>query len=253
MNNTQFYKTFNFTEFRIRGYHHTDARKGAPCHYIARLKSGKATIVTEKKTIELVAGDFFYIPLNISYQSYWTPDRDEEVCWDSFGFSFFPNPEDKAYALQKIECTEDEYDLFCRISSAKNVNLVTVAELYLLLAKITAHMEVSAENQKSRLLKEATNYLTEHIDCSVSELSQYCKISESGLYAAFKRNCNCTPNELRQKIKIEKAVDLLTTTDVPIEEISDLLGYSSSSYFRKILRKTEGKTPSQIRKEQFII
>lgn len=253
MNNTKFYKTFKFIEFRIRGNHHTDARNGASQHYLGYLKSGKATIVTEKKSLELVAGDLFYIPFGASYQSYWSAEYDEEVRWDSFGFLYFPNPEEKTYTLQKIKYSKDEYNLLCKLSSEKRANLVGVSDLYALLARIMPHMEISTDYQKNSLLKEATYYLTEHINCSVTELSQYCKISESGLYAAFKRNCNCTPNELRQKIKIEKAINLLTTTDISIEEISDSLGYSSSSYFRKILRKLEGKTPSQIRKEHFIV
>ena len=60
-----------------------------------------------------------------------------------------------------------------------------------------------------------------------------------------------TPHALRQKILVEKAVELLTTTDIPIEEVSDRLGFSSSSYFRKILFAQTGKTPSAIRKEAF--
>ncbi len=57
-----------------------------------------------------------------------------------------------------------------------------------------------------------------------------------------------TPNEVRQELQTDRAVRLLTTTDMNIQQISDSLGFSSVSYFRKILRKYTGKTPSQIRR-----
>ena len=45
------------------------------------------------------------------------------------------------------------------------------------------------------------------------------------------------------------AVELLTTTDKTVEEISSLLRFSSAAYFRKVLRKHTGLTPKQIRKK----
>ena len=57
-----------------------------------------------------------------------------------------------------------------------------------------------------------------------------------------------TPNTQRQIILCERAVELLTTTDRPIEEISTALGFSSSAYFRKVMREHTGMTPREIRK-----
>ena len=54
---------------------------------------------------------------------------------------------------------------------------------------------------------------------------------------------------MKQEILCEKAVQLLTTTDLSVEEISNRLLFSSSSYFRKIFKKYTGKTPRQIRKD----
>jgi len=47
----------------------------------------------------------------------------------------------------------------------------------------------------------------------------------------------------------KKSIDLLQTTDLPIEEISGMMGFSSSSYFRKVLKEHTGKTPHEIRKD----
>ena len=79
-----------------------------------------------------------------------------------------------------------------------------------------------------------------------------CAVSQSGLYSACRQNGYKTPNAERQKILIEKAKNLLISTDEPIENISSVLGFSSSSYFRKIFVKVTGKSPRQIRRESFI-
>ena len=51
-----------------------------------------------------------------------------------------------------------------------------------------------------------------------------------------------------EKYTYDYAGNLLTTTDASVQEISDRLGFSSGSYFRKVLRSYTGKTPGQIRK-----
>jgi transcriptional regulator GlxA family with amidase domain len=43
-------------------------------------------------------------------------------------------------------------------------------------------------------------------------------------------------------------VELLLTTNKKIEEISEMTGFSSGSYFRKVLKKHLGYTPREIRK-----
>ena len=61
-----------------------------------------------------------------------------------------------------------------------------------------------------------------------------------------------TPNEYRQIRLCEIGIELLSTTDKKVEEICNILHFSSSSYFRKILKKYTGCTPSEIRKRESI-
>ena len=108
-------------------------------------------------------------------------------------------------------------------------------------------MEGSGGVSSARLLEQATEYMRLHPDCRIAEVARHCGISESALYAAFRRE-NTTPNKVRQELLIRTAVHLLTTTDASIQDISDRLNFSSASYFRKVLREHTGNTPSQLRK-----
>ena len=51
-----------------------------------------------------------------------------------------------------------------------------------------------------------------------------------------------------QKIRLEKAEHLLTTSPKSVEEIADIVGYHNKGYFYKIFQKRYGMTPSQYRK-----
>jgi len=42
----------------------------------------------------------------------------------------------------------------------------------------------------------------------------------------------------------------LLTTNKTVEEIASLINFSSASYFRKVLKKHTGSTPSEIRKNR---
>ena len=50
------------------------------------------------------------------------------------------------------------------------------------------------------------------------------------------------------KVKLERSVNYLIYTDLSIEEISDICGFSSASYFRKNFYKAYKMTPREMRK-----
>lgn len=75
-----------------------------------------------------------------------------------------------------------------------------------------------------------------------------CRVSQSTLYAAFRTQRGVTPVHARQRLQVERAVTLLHTTDLPVEQISAQLGFSSPAYFRRVLRMVLGQTPREIRR-----
>ena len=78
-------------------------------------------------------------------------------------------------------------------------------------------------------------------------------MSESGLYAFMREHGHTTPIGLKNRLLVEKAVELLSSTDLSVEEISARLGFCSSAYFRKIVKEQTGKTPTQLRKDAHLI
>ena len=245
MNDTLFSSSFAFLELRMEKFHHTDNRKGAPKHYIGFMRSGHARIVSEKRTIEIQEGQPFYIPKDLSYQSYWYGN--DQIRFDSYGFDILPAAESLSYQLQLLPTEPEILDLIDQLAADKRICCRSLGIFFTLLSKLLPHMETDITDRSRQLLEAAEAYFYHHPDAQVADAAKHCGISESGLYAAFSRSASITPNELRQRILSEKATELLTSTDLPIEEISNQLNFSSTSYFRKILKKHTGKTPSEIR------
>ena len=79
-------------------------------------------------------------------------------------------------------------------------------------------------------------------------IASACRVSQSTLYAAFRTQRGVTPVHARQRQLVERAVTLLHTTDLPVEQISAQLGFSSPAYFRRVLRMVLGQTPREIRR-----
>ena len=54
-----------------------------------------------------------------------------------------------------------------------------------------------------------------------------------------------------QETRIEKAITLLTTTDLSIQEISESVGINDLSWFSKLFKKIVGVSPTQYRATKF--
>ena len=237
---------FNFNYFVINKYKYTDNRKGSPYHYLAYMERGNSKIVSNDITINIKAGDYFYIPKGLPYQSYWYSD--DEICFLSFGFHFFPENENKEFILQKINMDEDLKARIKKIPTEIKTDSFILGEFYSVLSSLIPLMQYTVKNPKKHILEKAKKFIFENSNCKVSDIAKHCLLSESGLYNIFKKESELTPNELIQKIRCEKAVVMLTTTNKSIEEISNSLEFSSTSYFRKVLYRYTQKTPKEIRK-----
>lgn len=250
MNNTQLFKSFSFNLYQMQKYHHTDQVKtgGSPTNYIAKMLSGRAEIKSSHTTLHISEGDIFYIPRGLKYQSFWYGNEQEQISWLSFGFDALPFREDTFFTLQKINCSHKAAEILKKLSANLNVNCSSIGLLYQFLGEVTRDMERD-NHPYDLVIEKALEFMQSNEEYRFKDVAEYCHVSESGLYGIFKKALKKTPVEIRQEIQCEKAIQLLTTTNLSVEEISSRLHFSSSSYFRKILKKHTGKTPLSIRRE----
>ncbi len=247
MNGILSYDAFRFVEINLDKYHYTDNRGGSPHHYIALMNKGNCRLVSQDRTVEINEGDVFYIPMGLPYQSYWYGNN--EISFISLGFRLFPEANDKNYCLQRLNCDDSLKNGIKNIRINKPVNSRTLSDFYEILNALLPIMETENISRNEQIYIKAKRYITHNTECSASDIAKHCNVSESTLYLAFKTAANKTPNEIKNEIICDKAVFLLSTTDKSVQEISDTLGFSSTSYFRKTLKTYVGLTPREIRKK----
>lgn len=248
MNETNFFKTFHSNIFRLNGYHITDySQKPIADHYFVKLVKGTAIFKTENSELHLAAGDVFYIPKGLRYQSQWFGENEKDIVFYSFGFNV--SPISKSFVLQKIERNENANRVFEELCSEIPFTEKGIGKLYYFFTLVADGMSQSRESHTNPTVEKAIELMTQNPYLKISDIAATCGISESGIYPLFKKKLNKTPNDVRLEILCDRAVTLLTTTDRSVQEISDGLGFSSTSYFRKILKRHTGKTPLKIRND----
>ncbi len=246
MDGTFFSSSYRFISFNFNKYHWTDNRRGSPFHFLAYMEEGRSKIVIETETLTLEAGDLFYIPKTLPYQSFWYSEG--TVRFLSFGFRTYPASVSRSYCLQKIDCTEEERTVLNRLAENGNVSSLSVGLLYTLLGLTESHMTVDKVDRHNEIVAQAMRYMHRCSRTSAPEIARHCQISISTLYYAFRHTLNKTPLSVWHEIQTQKASEMLTATDLSVEEISDRTGFSSPSHMRRILMQNTGKTPREIRR-----
>ena len=69
----------------------------------------------------------------------------------------------------------------------------------------------------------------------------------SYLSQAFKKETGETFTRYLTALRINKAKEILNSSDDTIEMVANKVGYSDYFYFMKIFKKVTGKTPNQFR------
>lgn len=82
---------------------------------------------------------------------------------------------------------------------------------------------------------------------SIPKLARMVGLNQTKLKALFKATFSVTIHEFTQKCRMERAVDLLGTTDLSVAEIAFAVGYDYPASFTHAFRKFFGHAPKQAR------
>ncbi len=82
-------------------------------------------------------------------------------------------------------------------------------------------------------------------DLPLDKLAEIADTSPQHLSRLFKKECGVTITQYIRTQRIHEAELLIKTTDSPILEIAESLGFSSQNYFCNVFKSETGMTPSQ--------
>lgn len=106
------------------------------------------------------------------------------------------------------------------------------------------------QSKKNKLIERTcefirANYANPMID--VENIAEYAELSSSYLRTIFKEVIGKTPNEYITDYRIEKAKELLETTDYNTKEIAVAVGYLNHRYFYSVFKSKTGQTATDYR------
>lgn len=104
------------------------------------------------------------------------------------------------------------------------------------------------------IVTQAAEYIETHFgeDLSLVKLSAHVHLSPTYLSRIFKKKMGMGFSEYVMQVRLKAARYRLRNSSDSIEQIAEVLGFSSSSYFSSAFRKAEGATPSEYRTKRHL-
>jgi transcriptional regulator GlxA family with amidase domain len=98
-------------------------------------------------------------------------------------------------------------------------------------------------------VRRAERYVRAHLDraVTVEEMARAAGTSSRTLARRMKEQCETTPLRFVQRLRAERAVEMLETTASSVEVIASKVGYADAAAFRRILRRETGRSPREFR------
>lgn len=227
-------------------------------HHLIIPLSGEITVTTNGETFKLASGKMIYIP-----QSY--PHQFESNA-DQNGERLIAIVKDDFIKPLKLNLTHPK--VLMRSNLIKELLLFLLThpncthhkEICLTIMKTiedliqTPHMDMDkfqhlyAKTEDERL-KKALDYITMNYTSQItaSDLSLASAMSNRNLNRLFTGHFTMTPKQLITQLKMEKALELIKTTELSITEICYEVGLNSLSNFITTFYKTFHKIPTDFR------
>lgn len=113
--------------------------------------------------------------------------------------------------------------------------------------KQTLHLS-DTDKQTLALIKK---HLEDHYsgNTTITELTKRFALNQQKIVTGFKELYGVTINGYRKRLRMSKALELLSNTELPIVEIAKSVGYYGDGFFQRAFKDIYGVTPIEIRND----
>lgn len=105
------------------------------------------------------------------------------------------------------------------------------------------------DTSRRKLLVSAEEYMRNHFseELNIEKVAKYLSIDRRYLYKLFKKYSGISPKQYLNNIKISRATELLSNSELSITEIAEMVGYKDSLQFSTFFKKQTGLSPKKYR------
>lgn len=238
---------------------------GRPDYQILYIASGKAEFILDGAAVSIPAGNMvLYRPNEAQQYTYYLKDR-PEVYWIHFtGYEVPSLLLDAGFSLEsgsgrilRTGCASRYQELFLSLIRELQLPRPYMGELSALYFKellftVRRKMAEGGTNrpQIQKEMEHAVHFFHENFSSEI-DISGYAAglhMSTCWFIRSFKQYMGVPPLQYLTAIRINKAKELLESTDCSIGEIGEIVGYDNPLYFSRIFKKQTGLSPAAYRK-----
>jgi AraC-like DNA-binding protein len=167
--------------------------------------------------------------------------------------SELPSKEDWQQVNSKVKywdiSIDELHEAYFNLQRIEIEKFQALGDLLSMIAKNSYDMEVLNITQQS-LVKTCEMYIADNHKSNISlkNVAEYVHLNASYLSMLFKKLKGITISDYIVNIRMEKAKQLLTSTNISISEVGKRVGYNDQFYFTKVFKKFVGETPTRYRK-----
>lgn len=236
---------------------------GRPDYQLLYIASGKANFVLNGVSISVPAGNMvLYAPNERQQYTYYLKDK-PEVFWLHFtGQEALRLLEEAGFRLDgkrilHTGCASRYQELF--LALIRELQLPRpfggeLTSLYFRELLFTIRRQMAEDGRNTPLIQKemerAVHYFHENFPAEINICSYAAGLHMSTCWfiRSFKQYMGVPPQKYLTSIRINKAKELLESTNCPVSEIGSIVGYDNPLYFSRIFKKQTGLSPATYRK-----
>ena len=146
-----------------------------------------------------------------------------------------------------------EIEMLMEIIRNRLKNRESIKKRYLNTGLVPAPEESTFSQADETFLLKLNKIIQEHLDSSNLDVTFICKeigMSRASLYNKLKALTDMGANDYINKFRMEKAITLITSTDMSFTEIAEKVGFTTSRYFSTAFKQYTGETPTQYKEKR---
>jgi two-component system response regulator YesN len=149
------------------------------------------------------------------------------------------------YSLLHIEFAD--LDILFRFETIEDIRQWLGEQL----RKIADILYARRQDRHGKLIEDIERFVEERIadGATLRDVAQHFSFSPNYLSHLFREKTGERFSAYMARKRLDKACELLRTTNIKVFEISDLLGYSTVTYFSRQFRNVYGMTPGDYRRQ----
>ena len=141
------------------------------------------------------------------------------------------------------------YSLVNGEENRERINQTTMGLIFMYLVESVQYVEMRLPNQYENMISMTTlDYIEQkYRTATLTELCTRLHLPMHVLSKMIKKSTGFNFKELLQRKRLNKAVELMCETDLPISDIIAAVGYENNSYFHRVFKEHYHMTPRVFR------